>query len=682
MSNTSFSNNYGGMVMKTKRVDNIVAPYFKKPNLKFISSLACTPAVSGSVISASATGNNLAYTTVYVLTDAAGSIINSNSAGNFTAPVVSTVTTYQIYAVNYDPNGSSIPSFTPGTLIGNIGGSCTSTSLPKCFEVSPSGCTTTSNVALGSPLTATISGNNTSAGYITQYVLTDNSDVILQGPSNTASFTPSSLGSYKIYAVNYNGTVNNLAVGKNVVSDLSGACFAISAPKCFVVLVDSDGDGIADANDLDDDNDGILDSVEDAAQCTSVSGVVTASTDCDGDGIPNRLDLDSDGDGIKDVIEAGGTDPDNDGRIGTGVPSVDSNGVPTLANGGLTPPNTDGTGGSDPYDLDSDGDGIPDSVEGTVDTDGDGKPNYVDLDSDGDGLPDSVEGTADTDGDGIPNYLDLDSDGDGVPDATDQCPLVVGVAPSGCPLDSDGDGVADAIDLDDDNDGILDSVENAAQCTSVSGVVTASTDCDGDGIPNRLDLDSDGDGIKDVIEAGGTDPDNDGRIGTGVPSVDSNGVPTLANGGLTPPNTDGTGGSDPYDLDSDGDGIPDSVEGTVDTDGDGKPNYVDLDSDGDGLPDSVEGTADTDGDGIPNYLDLDSDGDGVPDATDQCPLVVGVAPSGCPLDSDGDGVADAIDLDDDNDGILDSVENAAQCTSVSGVVTAIPTVMAMVSLIV
>ncbi|NBA78923.1 DUF11 domain-containing protein, partial [Emticicia sp. ODNR4P] len=61
------------------------------------------------------------------------------------------------------------------------------------------------------------------------------------------------------------------------------------------------------------------------------------------------------------------------------------------------------------------------------------KPNYVDLDSDGDGLPDSTEGTADTDGDGIPNYLDTDSDGDGVLDATDQCPTVVGIAPSGCP---------------------------------------------------------------------------------------------------------------------------------------------------------------------------------------------------------------------------------------------------------
>ena len=62
--------------------------------------------------------------------------------------------------------------------------------------------------------------------------------------------------------------------------------------------------------------------------------------------------------------------------------------------------------------LDSDGDGIPDSVEGTDDTDGDGIPNYLDTDSDDDGIPDSEEGTDDTDGDGIPDYLDPDSDGD------------------------------------------------------------------------------------------------------------------------------------------------------------------------------------------------------------------------------------------------------------------------------
>ena len=55
--------------------------------------------------------------------------------------------------------------------------------------------------------------------------------------------------------------------------------------------LDTDGDGVADICDLDDDNDGVLDSVE-------------GNTDTDTDGIVNRLDLDSDNDGIPDNIEA------------------------------------------------------------------------------------------------------------------------------------------------------------------------------------------------------------------------------------------------------------------------------------------------------------------------------------------------------------------------------------------
>ncbi len=69
---------------------------------------------------------------------------------------------------------------------------------------------------------------------------------------------------------------------------------------------------------------------------------------------------------------------------------------------------------------DSDGDGIPDSVEGTGDSDGDGTPDYLDLDSDDDGIPDVTEGSSDPDSDGVPNYLDLDSDGDGVPDSLER----------------------------------------------------------------------------------------------------------------------------------------------------------------------------------------------------------------------------------------------------------------------
>jgi hypothetical protein len=57
--------------------------------------------------------------------------------------------------------------------------------------------------------------------------------------------------------------------------------------------------------DLDDDNDGILDTVENAQ----------LSADTDGDGTPNRIDLDSDNDGIRDVAETLGIDLNEDGMV-------------------------------------------------------------------------------------------------------------------------------------------------------------------------------------------------------------------------------------------------------------------------------------------------------------------------------------------------------------------------------
>ncbi len=449
---------------------------------------------------------------------------------------------------------------------------------------------------------------------------------------------------------------------------------------------DTDGDGTPDYLDTDTDGDGIPDSVEDAG-CSGTAPCTP--TDTDGDGIPNYKDLDSDGDGIPDSVEKGANGATPDNTDGATVPDYldtdsDNDGILDAVERGINgnvPLDTDGDGIPDYKETDSDGDGIPDAVEGTVDTDGDGIPDYRDTDSDNDGILDSVEkgggstpvdtdgdlipdykdldsdadnkpdqseGVADYDGDSIPNYLDPDSDGDGINDITDQCPLLPGIiGNNGCPLDTDGDGVYDTLDADDDNDGIIDTAE-AAACSP------AAPDCDtdGDGIPNRLDPDSDNDGISDVIESNGTDIDADGKVDG---SVDADGVPSSTNGGLTPPNTDGTTLPDPYDLDSDGDGIKDSLEGTVDTDGDGIPNYRDLDSDGDGIPDSVEkgtGTAilDTDGDGTPDYKDLDSDGDGIPDSVEK-------GPNGAtPLDTDGDGIPNYRDLDSDGDGIPDNIE--------------------------
>ena len=67
----------------------------------------------------------------------------------------------------------------------------------------------------------------------------------------------------------------------------------VTTNKATLVLfkLDTDGDGVPDEIDADDDNDGIKD-VDEGGE----------TLDTDGDGIPNRIDLDSDGDKCNDVV--------------------------------------------------------------------------------------------------------------------------------------------------------------------------------------------------------------------------------------------------------------------------------------------------------------------------------------------------------------------------------------------
>lgn len=94
---------------------------------------------------------------------------------------------------------------------------------------------------------------------------------------------------------------------------------------------DCDGDGVRDDIDLDDDNDGILDTVE-------------GNIDTDGDGIPNLLDLDSDGDLCFDVIEAGYSDHDGNGILGENPIMVDEFGKVIDIEGYDTPRNYQNNG--------------------------------------------------------------------------------------------------------------------------------------------------------------------------------------------------------------------------------------------------------------------------------------------------------------------------------------------------
>ena len=100
-------------------------------------------------------------------------------------------------------------------------------------------------------------------------------------------------------------------------------------------LGDCDNDQVANTIDLDDDNDGILDSEE---------GFI----DTDLDGIPDHLDLDADGDNCFDVIEAGALDQDEDGILGTSPVSVDTQGR-VIGEGGYAIPNDQNTNGR--YDF-------------------------------------------------------------------------------------------------------------------------------------------------------------------------------------------------------------------------------------------------------------------------------------------------------------------------------------------
>ncbi|WP_244156274.1 Ig-like domain-containing protein [Maribacter ulvicola] len=226
---------------------------------------------------------------------------------------------------------------------------------------------------------------------------------------------------------------------------------------------DTDGDGVPDSTDLDDDNDGILDSVEDP-NLDQDDDPLTDPLDTDNDGKPNHLDIDSDDDGIPDNVEAQTTDgyiAPNDDDAAT---YASNDGVNSAYPDGLTPVNTDGADNKDYIDVDSDNDLVPDNNEGN-DFNFDGVPdqNYTGIDTDGDGLDDGYEGSdindgfdvndeindpandlPDTDGTEDVNYRDLDDDGDGI-DTPDE-----DANNDGDPTndDTDNDGTPDYLDPD------------------------------------------------------------------------------------------------------------------------------------------------------------------------------------------------------------------------------------------
>ncbi len=424
----------------------------------------------------------------------------------------------------------------------------------------------------------------------------------------------------------------------------------------MATIQDNDGDGVPDDGDIDDDNDGILDTQElggtdlsddddmdgvpdyrdpDSVTCEDADANGTcdflpSEVDFDGDGIPNHFDLDDDADGIPDATE--GHDANADGVPDTEPLGMDTDGDglddafdPDQAGTPAPVQDFDGDGQPDFLDVDSDDDGVLDLTEGN-DADHDGEPDSLPTGSDlnGDGLDDAFDprsgGTAapvpDTDGDMHPDYLDIDSDNDGVVDATEA-------------WDEDADGVPDTLPVGADTN--ANGLDDAYDPVIEAGVPAPKPDFDEDGRPDYLDIDSDGDSVLDATEAY---------------DADSDGVPDVA---ATPgEDADGDGLLDSYDPDDGGTEPP-----APDLDGDEHPNYLDVDSDGDGLPDLTEAN-DANFDGVADITPAgtDTDLDGLDDASD--PDDGGTPPTS--QDLDGDGRPDYLDFDSDNDGIPDIIE--------------------------
>ena len=470
---------------------------------------------------------------------------------------------------------------------------------------------------------------------------------------------------------------------------------------------------VDDPANLDEDNDGILDTVEDA-NFDKDDNPDTNPTDTDGDGIPNYLDIDSDADGILDNYEGQRTSH----YVAPSGVDANANGLDDAYEGsfgfGIEPINSDKAALPDYIDLDSDIDGIRDNIESQP------YGNYVapsGIDANQNGLDDAYEGTfgfginpINSDSDEYPDFRDFDSDNDGIKDKVEAQTSEGYIPPRGVdtngngiddayeaglnPIDTDGDGVPDFLDIDADNDGILDNFEAQTTAGYIAPTGIDSTrdgldnaygqngldpiNSDEDSNPDFRDIDSDNDGIPDNIEgqttAGyvlpkGIDTDGDGL---------DDAYEGSGNQGVEMVNTDGDAEPDYRDLDSDNDSVPDNNEGN-DFNFDGIPDqtYTGIDTDGDGLDDGYEGSdvndgyvvndeitnpatdlPDTDGTEDVNYRDIDDDGDGI-DTPDE-----DADGDGDPTndDSDGDGIPDFLDPEDepgtdtDGDGVPDSVD--------------------------
>ena len=275
---------------------------------------------------------------------------------------------------------------------------------------------------------------------------------------------------------------------------------------------DTDGDGVSDVVDLDDDNDGILDTIE----CNSLDFETITSSDLgfssnESDLSVTDFDISSrfnlPGGSVLISVTNGMTSSSGNfiiqsdnpvqfnfsGTVPVRVQAIHSRGLPLGSSDGIVA--LDGS----PYQLlsnlrnglieENNGNVFSVNAFSTANNSEDFLWESISFVSSLEFFTTSSESAngiflriapancPDTDGDGIPNHLDIDADNDGIPDNVEAQTTAGYIPPSG---------------VDADNDGLDDAYEGAGD----EGIFPEDTD--GDLIPDYIDLDSDNDTVPDL----------------------------------------------------------------------------------------------------------------------------------------------------------------------------------------
>ncbi|WP_348713674.1 Ig-like domain-containing protein, partial [Tenacibaculum sp. 190524A05c] len=431
-------------------------------------------------------------------------------------------------------------------------------------------------------------------------------------------------GSITTAQVNGSGQITGGQNGSGIPT-LAGSGQAVGSSTDFNTLgsqCDSDGDGVPDVSD----------------QCNGYDD----NADQDGDGVPDRCDSDNDNDGIIDSVEGlnCSTGPINSGTTGSSVVAglindiftqdgVNVDVTTTVTGSTLTQLQAEGTTGLRVQGTSVD-DGAGDSIVYTF-TFSEPVSNvefrWSGIDQ-GDKVTISSTGPSGANNIFIGPFMDpistipnsdYDDKNAGDPNINGLLYSLTGNNTTSATITSftnGGDATRSYTDVS--INGLVSSFQITTRKERQDGDVANNgnvtfvfdnfeyctvDDTDNDGTPNHLDLDSDDDGCFDSLEGG------EGILAT---QINGSGV---INGSV------------------DGSGIPD------------------LATSGQPIGTAIDATA-TD-------AQCDDDDDGVLNGSDVCN---GFDDS---VDADSDGVPDACDLDDDNDGILDTVELASCANSIS-----------------